>query len=226
MGLTFAGLGLLPLPEVTAIGYATPIFTVIFAALLLGERIRVFRISAVALGLVGVMIVMWPRLTVTDLSNAASIGALMVLIASILRALVQIHVRRLVQTEHTKTHSFLVLGHGDALSLLTMFFGWVWPGPRGVGSARWRRAFGRGGADPGHLVLSLRWGEHVGALRLHLDDLCRADRVGRLRRASTAVMLVGSALVIAGGWADPLARAQPRRGPQARPSIAVSDPKA
>ena len=28
----FAGLGLLPLPEVTAIGYAAPLLTVIFAA--------------------------------------------------------------------------------------------------------------------------------------------------------------------------------------------------
>ncbi len=35
MGLTFAGLGLLPLPEVTAIGYATPIFAVLFAAFFL-----------------------------------------------------------------------------------------------------------------------------------------------------------------------------------------------
>ena len=36
MALTFGGLGLLPLPEVTAIGYATPIFTVILAAIFLG----------------------------------------------------------------------------------------------------------------------------------------------------------------------------------------------
>ncbi|MGA9434063.1 MAG: DMT family transporter, partial [Roseobacter sp.] len=101
MGLTFAGLGLLPLPEVTAIGYATPMFAVIFAAMFLGERVRIIRLSAVALGLVGVMIVIAPRLTVgaDALSTAATLGALMVLIASILRALVQIHVRRLVQTD-------------------------------------------------------------------------------------------------------------------------------
>ena len=48
MGLTFAGLGLLPLPEVTAIGYATPMFAVLFAAIFLGERVRIFRLSAVA----------------------------------------------------------------------------------------------------------------------------------------------------------------------------------
>ncbi|MEX0311002.1 MAG: DMT family transporter, partial [Tateyamaria sp.] len=39
MALTFAGLALLPLPEVPAIGYATPMFTVILAAIMLGERV-------------------------------------------------------------------------------------------------------------------------------------------------------------------------------------------
>jgi drug/metabolite transporter (DMT)-like permease len=50
MGLMFTGLGLLPLPEVTAIGYAAPILVVIFAAMFLGEQVRAFRLSMVALG--------------------------------------------------------------------------------------------------------------------------------------------------------------------------------
>ena len=48
MGCGFAGLGLLPLPEVTAIGYAAPLLTVVFAAMFLGEEVRAFRILAVA----------------------------------------------------------------------------------------------------------------------------------------------------------------------------------
>ena len=103
MALTFGGLALLPLPEVTAIGYATPMFTVILAAVMLGETVRLFRLSAVALGLFGVMIVIWPRLSVDveTLGAAGTVGALMVLGASILRAVVQIHIRTLVKTEHT-----------------------------------------------------------------------------------------------------------------------------
>ncbi len=129
MVLTFAGLSILPLPEVTAIGYATPIVTVILAALMLGERIRIFRISAVALGLVGVLIVIWPRLTLAsdDLSRTATMGALMVLAAAILRALVQIHVRTLVKTEHTAAIVFYFSMTASCLSLLTIPFGWVWP---------------------------------------------------------------------------------------------------
>ncbi|MEL6807297.1 MAG: DMT family transporter [Pseudomonadota bacterium] len=129
MALTFAGLGLLPLPEVTAIGYATPMFTVILAALMLGETVRLFRISAVALGLVGVMIVIWPRLSVDadTLGTAGMIGALMVLGASILRALVQIHIRTLVKTEHTAAIVFYFSLTATLLSLLSLPFGWVVP---------------------------------------------------------------------------------------------------
>ena len=61
MGLGFTALGLLPLPEATALGYAAPLLTVIFAAMFLGEQVRVFRLTAVAFGLVGVLIVLWPH---------------------------------------------------------------------------------------------------------------------------------------------------------------------
>ncbi|WP_299700413.1 DMT family transporter [uncultured Tateyamaria sp.] len=129
MALTFAGLALLPLPEVTAIGYATPMFTVILAAIMLGERVRLFRISAVALGLVGVMIVIWPRLSVDPgaAGTAGTIGALMVLGASILRALVQIHIRTLVKTEHTAAIVFYFSLTATVLSLFSLPFGWIIP---------------------------------------------------------------------------------------------------
>ena len=129
MGLTFAGLSILPLPEVTAIGYATPIVTVILAAILLGERIRLFRMSAVALGLIGVLIVIWPRLSLSgdDLTRAATLAALMVLAGSVLRALVQVHIRTLVKTEHTAAIVFYFSVTASVLALLTAPFGWVWP---------------------------------------------------------------------------------------------------
>ena len=49
----------------------------IFAAIFLGERIRLFRLSAVALGLIGVMIVIAPRLSVGSetMTSVATLGA-------------------------------------------------------------------------------------------------------------------------------------------------------
>jgi drug/metabolite transporter (DMT)-like permease len=128
MGLTFTGLGLLPLPEVTAIGYGTPIFTVLLAALLLGERIRLIRITAVTIGLLGVLIMLWPRLgSGAGLSDMAAIGALCILLATLARALVQIHIRQLVRTEHTAAIVFYFSATASLLSLLTLPFGWVVP---------------------------------------------------------------------------------------------------
>lgn len=131
MGLTFGGLSLLPLPEVTAIGYATPLFTVVFAAIFLGEKVRMFRLSAVAVGLIGVLIVLYPRFTISGdtVSQMATIGALMVLGASIMRALVQIHVRRLVQTDSTAAIVFFFSLTATVLSFLTLPLGMVirWP---------------------------------------------------------------------------------------------------
>ncbi|MFD2738295.1 DMT family transporter [Sulfitobacter aestuarii] len=128
MGLTFAGLGLLPLPEVTAIGFAAPIFTVILAAVLLGEQIRLVRVTAVALGLVGVMIILWPRFSdIGTMEQTATIGALLVLMATMMRSLVQIHLRQMVQSEHTAAIVFYFSVTASLLALLTLPFGWVVP---------------------------------------------------------------------------------------------------
>ncbi len=129
MGLTFFGLSSLPLPEVTAIGYAAPLFAVVFAALILGERVRMFRISAVLVGLVGVLIVIWPRLSLSDaqVDTVATLAAMAVLCAAILRALVQVHIRTMVKTEHTAAIVFYFSLSASVLALLSIPFGWVWP---------------------------------------------------------------------------------------------------
>ena len=51
MALSFTALGLLPLPEVTAIGYAAPLLVTVLAAMFLGEVVRMYRL--VAAGLLG-----------------------------------------------------------------------------------------------------------------------------------------------------------------------------
>ncbi|SNR33962.1 DMT family transporter [Puniceibacterium sediminis] len=127
MGTGFAALGLLPLPEVTAIGYASPLLTVLLAAVLLGERLRAFRLTAVGIGLVGVLVILWPRLTLADVDRAAAIGVVLILVSSVLRALAQVQVRRLVATEQTSAIVFYFSLTATVLSLLTLPFGWVVP---------------------------------------------------------------------------------------------------
>ena len=133
MLFSFAGLGYLPLPEVTAISYLAPLLTVVFAAIILKEEVRIFRISAVGLGLVGVFIVVWPKLTffgVVPQAHAGpseTLGVALVLTGATFAALAQIFVRRLVQTDKTPAIVFYFSVTSIAISLLTIPFGWVWP---------------------------------------------------------------------------------------------------
>ncbi len=63
MGLSFFAVTRLPLPEAITINYAQPLFVVMFSALFLGETVRIHRWSAVTVGLIGVLIVSWPKLS-------------------------------------------------------------------------------------------------------------------------------------------------------------------
>ena len=128
MGLGFAGLAFLPLPEVTALGYAAPLLTVIFAAMFLGEEVRAFRLSAVALGLIGVLIVLWPRLgSFEGHDPAATLGAMLVIMGATFAALAQVFIRKMVATERTSAIVFWFSVTSTGLSLISLPFGWVMP---------------------------------------------------------------------------------------------------
>ncbi len=133
MSLGFFALTRLPLPEATAIGYASPLIIVILSALLLRERVHVFRWTTVLVGLVGVVIILWPRLTIFSGEAApvdgTTIGALAALGAAFLSAFAMLQVRTLVQTERTEAIVTYFFISASILSLFSLPFGWVWPTP-------------------------------------------------------------------------------------------------
>jgi len=223
MGLTFAGLGLLPLPEVTAIGFATPIFTVLLAAVMLGERIRLFRVSAVAIGLIGVIIILFPRFGGAQLDQTATLGAIFILCATMLRALVQVHLRQLVQNEHTAAIVFYFSVTASALALLTAPFGWVIPS---AGTLGLLVAAGLIGGVAQILVTSAyRFGSVSMLAPYDYTSMLFAIILGYFLfdELPTALMLVGSSLVIVAGalviWRER------QLGMERSKVRAVSDPK-
>ncbi|MBT2131071.1 DMT family transporter [Aliiroseovarius lamellibrachiae] len=134
MGLSFAAVGYLPLPEVTAIFFASPILTTIFAAMFLGERVRMIRIAAVGLGLFGVLIILWPRLTgfghiAGTEANLMAFGAMLAFVAACFVSVAKILVRRLVGKDHPSTVVLYAGLCATGAGLLTAPFGWVWPTP-------------------------------------------------------------------------------------------------
>jgi drug/metabolite transporter (DMT)-like permease len=129
MGLGFAGLAFLPLPEAVALGYTAPLLVVLFAAMFLKERVGAFRFSAVMLGLLGVGIILQPRLTLSvgGVAEREALGALLVVMSACFASLAQIHIRNMVQTEQTSAIVFWFSITATVTSLLTLPFGWVIP---------------------------------------------------------------------------------------------------
>jgi drug/metabolite transporter (DMT)-like permease len=135
MGLGFAALAYLPLPEVTAIGFAAPLLAVVFAAMYLDERVPKLNWLAVLLGLGGVLIVLYPRFTVFDRTtsgHAELLGVSLVLGCAVFAALAQTVVRKLLATDRTPIIVLWFSVTATSLSLLTLPFGWVVPLPADV----------------------------------------------------------------------------------------------
>ncbi|MER9946805.1 DMT family transporter [Mesorhizobium sp. M0047] len=128
MGLGFFALTRLPLPEAITLNYAQPLLVVVFSSIFLGEAIRVYRWSAVAVGLVGVLIISWPELTLLSSDQALDdqevLGVIAALVAAAISAVAMLLVRNLVQSECTATIVLWFSVTASVMSLLSLPFGW------------------------------------------------------------------------------------------------------
>ncbi len=224
MGLTFTGLGMLPLPEVTAIGFATPMFTLVLAALILGERIRFIRIGAVLIGLAGVSIMLWPRLSGSnDMQDGATLGAILILLATMGRALVQIQIRVLVRTEATAAIVFYFSVIASAVSLLTLPFGWTVPSPTTLLLLMSTGLMG--GIAQILVTAAYRYGPASMLAPYDYSSMIFAVIVGYVwfGELPTAAILIGACLVIAGNAVVILRERQ--LGLDRRKARSVTDPK-
>ncbi len=199
MGMGFAALGLLPLPEAIAIGYAAPLLVTVFAAMFLGEAIRAWRLSAVALGLAGVLLVLSPRLGGDAAGSAESIGAMAALMGAVFAALAQVHIRRLVRTETTASIVFWFSVTSSLLALLTAPLGWTVPA---AGDAALLALAGvLGGIGQILLTSSYRHAEAAVIASFEYASMLLALAVGwaLFDETPTGTMLAGAAIVVSAG---------------------------
>ena len=128
MGLGFFALTRLPLPEAIALNYAQPLLVVAFSALFLGEPVRAYRWGAVIVGLIGVVIVSWPKFSLLGgegLGNQQLAGVIAALVAAAFSAVAVLQVRSLVATEASATIVLWFSASASAIALLTVPFGWI-----------------------------------------------------------------------------------------------------
>lgn len=120
----FAALNLIPFADVTAIGYAQPSAVTLLAMLLLGERIHVFRWTALVIGLIGVIIMISPHLS---LHQGSTLGALTALGATLFSAIAMIYMRSMSGEESALNITFYFMLMTTLCGLLSLPFGWVMP---------------------------------------------------------------------------------------------------
>lgn len=129
MFLNFAAVARLPLVDATAIGFASPLITVALAALMLNERVRMYRWSAVAVGFVGVVVMLWPYMSISHLgaSAASTLGAMCAIASAFTNAGAVIQTRRLTDSETTSSIVFYFSIFCMIIGACTLPFVWLTP---------------------------------------------------------------------------------------------------
>ena len=132
MFLNFAALARLPLADANALSFASPLITVALAAFILGETVRVYRWTAVAVGFIGVLVMLWPYLDVghATASTEATVGAICALTAAFTNAGSVIQTRRLTDSETTSSIVFYFSFICMVIGACTLPFAWhspTWP---------------------------------------------------------------------------------------------------
>ncbi len=127
--LSFSSYALLPLADATALGYAGPLFIVVMAGVLLHERIGASRWAAVALGSIGVLLMLWEKLGGVDATTTrGALGAFCAIGNAFAVSSAMIQTRRLVKTEHMGAVVFYFQSTGSIVGVLLMMVGYFWPG--------------------------------------------------------------------------------------------------
>lgn len=117
----FYGLSVVPIAQATALSFTSVIFASLGAGLILGERMRLRRWTAVLLGFVGVLAILRPGF------QGLQIGTLIVMTASVAWGLAMVVVKRLSRTDSVVS---IVAWMAITLTVLSFFpalLVWVWP---------------------------------------------------------------------------------------------------
>jgi drug/metabolite transporter (DMT)-like permease len=117
----FFALTLIPLAQVVSIEFTMPIWTAILAASFLGERMTVWKIAAIVLGVVGVIVIVRPAAGEINPGQMIALGAAVGFGISIAM------MKSLTRTETTLAIIFWMQVIQAAAGFLPSFYVWIWP---------------------------------------------------------------------------------------------------
>lgn len=198
MMFTYGAVLLLPLAEATTLGFTAPIFAVLIALVLFGERIGRYRLSAIAIGFAGVVVVMGPGLGADD-GAVTLAGVIVGLIAPLMVALISFQVQDLNTTESAWSIVFWFTALSAPVLALALPFVL---GPHDA--ATWGIILAMalcGALAQVLLTLSLRFGSAAVILLMDYTALLWASFYGVFvfGRAAPASLWLGAPLIVAAG---------------------------
>lgn len=205
---------LLPLAEATTLSFTTPIFAVVIAMTMFGEKIGRYRLAAIIIGFTGVIVVMQPGLGSDD-AQITLAGVAVGLIAAFMVALISFQVQDLNTTESAWSIVFWFTALSAPVAALALPFVL---GPHDP--VTWAIIFAMamcGALAQVLLTLSLRFGSAAVILLMDYTSLLWASWYGIyvFDRAAPASLWLGAPLIISAGvliaWRErQLARSRPR----------------
>jgi len=117
----FTALTLIPLAQMTALSFTTPLFVTIGAVLFLGEVIRARRIAAICVGFFGTLIILQPG--VVD----ATAGSFLALVHALTIALASLIVKVLTRSDSQHAIVTWMVVMQAPLALIPSLWVWEWP---------------------------------------------------------------------------------------------------
>lgn len=200
MFFNFAAVQLLPLATVTAFGFLSPVFVVILAIPMLGERVGPWRWGAVIVGFLGVLLMLEPHGGLNGILHLKlSAGVAYALTFPLLMALVAILIRQMSATEKSEAIVFYFMLWGAVAGAISMF--WIYV-PMNATMVIWLIVSGLiGGFGQIFLTYCYRYGEPSLLAPFDYISMVWAVALGLLifNEIPEKLMLVGSAIVIGAG---------------------------
>jgi len=117
----FYGIAFIPLAEVFALEFTVPVWTAVLATVLLGEQLNRPRVTAIAFGVVGVILILRPGLAVINTASLAVLGS------ALGYALSHTLTRRLALVDTPLTILFYMTLIQLPLGFVTSIFDWITP---------------------------------------------------------------------------------------------------
>jgi len=197
MVFTYGAVLLLPLAEATTLGFTAPVFAVLIAMALLGERIGPYRWGAVAMGFAGVIVVMQPFSGLH--AGVTLFGVAVGLVAPFMVAIISFQIQDLNTTENPWSIVFWFATLSLPVAAIALPF---------VSAAHdpptWGLIFAMGivgAAAQMLLTTSLRFGSAAVILLMDYTALLWATYYGYaiFDRAAPASLWLGAPLIIAAG---------------------------